>query len=320
MKILIASSIAQSALDELATAHDLVYAVGASEADLAQAITGCDALVFRSGVDITATVLDHAGSLRLIVRAGSGYDNIDLDRLAEMRLRFVRIPGPGAKAVAELAFALMLGLARQVRWADREWRAGRWVKSQAQGRLLTGRSLGIVGAGNIGSRTGALGAAWGMSVTGCVELPAPSIEEALSRRGIRLAGFDQVMSESDFVSIHVPLQDSTRNLIDARVIGSMRPGSILVNLSRGGVVDELALRDALLSGHIAGAGLDVHSAEGNGRISPLADLENVVLTPHIGASTSDSQEEIGRMIVKCLADPPSDDDLRAGTPDNFTVI
>lgn len=320
MKVLIASSIAQSARDELAAAHDLVYAIGASEAELAQAITSCDALIFRSGVDITAKVLDHAGSLRLIVRAGSGYDNIDLDRLAGMRLRFVRIPGPGAKAVAELAFGLMLGLARQLRWADREWRAGHWVKSQAQGRLLTGRALGIVGAGNIGSRTGALGAAWGMSVTGCVEHPRPWIEEDLGRHGIRLAGFDHVISESDFVSVHVPLQDSTRNLLDARVFESMRPGSILINLSRGGVVDELALRDALVSGHIAGAGLDVHAAEGDGRISPLADLENVILTPHIGAATSDSQEEIGRMIVKCLADPPTDEELLAGTPDNFTVI
>jgi phosphoglycerate dehydrogenase-like enzyme len=318
MRVLIASSIAPQAMDDLAREHELVLAVGASEHELAEAIAGSHALVFRSGVDISAGVLDRADSLRLVIRAGSGYDNIDLARLATMKLRVVRIPGPGATAVAELAFAMMLSLARNLQWADREWRAGHWVKSQANGRLLTGRVLGIVGAGNIGRRTGALGSAWGMDVLGCVERPNSTIDRALAADGIRCTTFDDVISNSDFVSVHVPLQESTRNLIDA--VASMRRGSILVNLSRGGVVDETALRDALLSGHLAGAGLDVHAHEGDGRISPLADLEQVVLTPHIGASTLDSQAEIGRLIVECLRHPVPDDELLPGLPANFTVI
>lgn len=320
MRVLIASKISPDALDALADEHEIVQAVGATSSDLADAIAGCEALVFRSGVQINAQVLDAADSLRVIVRAGSGYDNIDLDRLATMRMRFVRIPGPGAKAVAELAFTMMLALARQLRWADREWRQGNWVKPQADGRLLTGRTLGIVGAGNIGSRTGALGAAWGMTVVGCVEHETPAAEASLAASGIRMAPFEEVISSADFISVHVPLHESTFGLIDAAVIASMTPGAILVNLSRGGVVDESALRKALESGHLAGAGLDVHAAEGDGRISPLADLENVILTPHIGAATLDSQQEIGELIVKCLSVPPQESELLMGTPNNFVVM
>ncbi len=320
MKVLIASSIAREALEELGADHDLVLAVGADELDLAERIADCEALVFRSGVEISAKVLEAATSLRLIIRAGSGYDNIDLEHLASMRVRFVRIPGPGAMAVAELAFAHMLALARRLRWADQEWRRGHWVKQQAHGRLLTGRTLGIVGAGNIGQRTGALGAAWGMTVTGCVEHPDPDIAARLAGLGIRLTGLDEVLQSSDFVSVHVPLQPSTRNLIDARAIASMRQGAILVNLARGGVVDEVALREALESGHLAGAGLDVHSAEGDGAISPLADREDVLLTPHIGAATIDTQREIGRLIVESIRRPPADHELMPGIPRNFVVI
>lgn len=320
MRILIASGISAEAAEALSADHELVMAVGADEHRLKEAIVGCDALVFRSGVEITAAVLDSGDALRLIVRAGSGYDNIDLARLAEMRVRFVRIPGPGAKAVAELAFTMMLALSRQLRWADREWRAGQWVKSKAKGRLLTGRDLGIVGAGNIGSRTGQLGAAWGMRVTGCVEHPDEAERIRLEHHGIRLTGFDEVMATSDYVSVHVPLQDSTRNLIDRSAIESMRPGSILLNLARGGVVDEKALRDALVSGHLAGAGLDVHEVEGDGNVSGLADLDNVILTPHIGAATIDSQRAIGEIIVECINTPVTESDLRPGVPANFVVM
>jgi phosphoglycerate dehydrogenase-like enzyme len=138
--------------------------------------------------------------------------------------------------------------------------------------------------------------------------------------GIRLADFDTVISESDFVSVHVPLSPSTRNLIGADVLGKMRPGAILVNLSRGGVVDELALAEALIGGHLGGAGLDVHTAEGEGKVSPLAHLPNVILTPHIGAVATDAQDEIGRLIVECVRRGATPEDLQPGVPKNFVVI
>lgn len=320
MKILFASSIDPETIERLANDHEVVRAVGVSEAALIDAIAGCDALVFRSGVNISAAVLDAAGSLSLIVRAGSGFDNIDLEPVRRRGIRFIRIPGPGAKAVAELSFAMMLALARDLFWADSSWRAGHWVKSQAQGRLLTGRVLGIVGAGNIGSRVGELGAAWGMKVLGCVEHPGPGVEASLARRGVELVGLPEVLSRSDFVSVHVPLQDSTRHLIDATALDGMKRGSYLVTLARGGVVDEVALRQAIESGHLAGAGLDVHALEGDGNIPPLAGFPNVILTPHIGASTVDSQHEIGAILLDCIQqaidDPPR---LIPGVED-FSII
>jgi D-3-phosphoglycerate dehydrogenase len=235
-------------------------------------------------------------------------------------IRFIRIPGPGAKAVAELSFAMMLALARDLFWADSSWRAGRWVKSQARGRLLTGRVLGIVGAGNIGSRVGELGAAWGMTVLGCVEHPGPGVEAALARRGVQLVGMPEVLSRSDFVSVHVPLQESTRSLIDADAMASMKRGSYLVTLARGGVVDEVALRQALESGHLAGAGLDVHAVEGDGNVSPLAGFPNVILTPHIGASTVDSQREIGAILIACIQQAIDDPPRLAPGVEDFSVI
>ncbi len=320
MKILLASSIAPEAIDRLRSRHEVVSAFGAPEPDLVEAIEGCHALVFRSGVEITAPVLEAGTSLRLVIRAGSGYDNIDLAPVVERGIRFIRVPGPGAKAVAELAFAHMLALARDLFWADREWRAGNWVKSAARGRLLTGRTLGVVGAGNIGTRVGSMGAAWGMRVLGCVEHPTQAAAERLAGRGIELSDLDRVLEESDFVSVHTPLHESTRNLIDAAALARMKQGSYLVTLARGGVVDEEALREALVSGRLAGAALDVHSREGNGKISHLADLPNVILTPHIGASTIDSQAEIGEIIVACIEDaattPP---ELVAGRED-FVVV
>lgn len=300
MKILVASSISSDALEALSRDHELVMVVGGTEDELAEAITDCDALIFRSGVQISEKVLTAATGLSLIVRAGSGYDNIDLAPVRRGGIRFVRIPGPGAKAVAELSFSLMLTLARQLLWADSQWRQGHWVKPKARGRLLTGRVLGIVGAGNIGTRVGALGAAWGMDVLGCVEWPSESEEERLARHGITLTDIDSVLSKSDFVSVHVTLQESTLGLIGEREIALMKPDAFLVNLARGGVVDEAALRSALIDGRLAGAALDVHAVEGEGKRSPLADLPNVVLTPHIGASTVDTQREIGEVILRVI--------------------
>ena len=320
MKILIAGGVSDDTLSQLRSEHDVVYVPGASEDVLCEEIRGCGGLVFRSGVEITGRVLDAAPDLRVIVRAGSGFDNIDLEHLSSRVLHFFRVPGPGAKAVAEMSFTLMLALARNLLFADREWRAGNWVKPQIKGRLLTGKTLGIVGAGNIGSRTGELGAAWGMDVVGCVEHSDERAANRLESKGIRMVGFDEVIRVSDFISVHVPLQDSTRGLIGEEELMAMRPGAILVNMARGGVVDESALRAALMSGHLAGAGLDVHEFEGNGNVSPLADLANVILTPHIGAGTSDTQKEIGEVIVRCIQYAVEHAPTEKAIESNFVVM
>jgi D-3-phosphoglycerate dehydrogenase / 2-oxoglutarate reductase len=300
VKILLASRIDPGAESRLRAAHDVTCAFGAPPEPLARAIADREVLVFRSGVQITAAVLESAPRLRLIVRAGSGMDNIDLAPVERRRIAFVRIPGPGAQAVAEMAFAMMLALARNLLRADRGMRQGRFAKTEMTGYLLQGKTLGVVGAGNIGSKVGQLGVAWGMRVLGCTENGGQKDVERLAALGIRRTTLDEVLRRSDFVSLHVPLQDSTRNLIDAGAFSRMKRGAFLVNLARGGVVDERALHHALATGHLAGAGVDVHEREGDGLVSPLAGLENVLLTPHIGASTHDSQREIGERIVETI--------------------
>jgi phosphoglycerate dehydrogenase-like enzyme len=158
--------------------------------------------------------------------------------------------------------------------------------------------LGIVGAGNIGTQVGRLANAWGMNVLGCIEFPSAESAARLSKSGIKLVPFPAVLASSDFITLHVPLKESTRNLINAENLARMKPGAFLVNLARGGVVNEAALYDSISSGHLAGAALDVHEHEGEGKISPLAELENVILTPHIGAGAIDSQKEIGEIIIE----------------------
>jgi D-3-phosphoglycerate dehydrogenase / 2-oxoglutarate reductase len=298
MKILIASPIDESAVTRLAADHEVRRADG--DAGLAQHIHDCEVLIFRSGVSITAGMLREAERLRLIVRAGSGTDNIDLRAVHRRGIVFERIPEPGAKAVAEMSFALMLALARNLLVADRSWRGGRWAKHELSGVGLSGKVLGVYGAGSIGAKVGALGAAWGMEVLGCVEHPSPIPLGRLAALGIDLVDGDEVLARADFLSIHVPLTSRTRNLIDRAALARMKSGGYLVNLARGGVVDEQALREALTSGHLRGAALDVHEREGEGHISPLADLPNVILTPHIGASTIDAQEEIGQRVVDVI--------------------
>ena len=172
MKLLIASSIDSDAIAHLEKENDVICAFGASEEILKSVILDRDILICRSGVEITADVMRAAPNLKLILRAGSGTDNVDLDYVRENKLDFISIPGPGAKAVAELSFGLMLALARNILLADHKTRQGVWAKHELTGTQLTGKTLGILGAGNIGLRTGRLGVAWGMEVIGCVQTPS----------------------------------------------------------------------------------------------------------------------------------------------------
>ncbi|HZN38541.1 MAG TPA: NAD(P)-dependent oxidoreductase [Planctomycetota bacterium] len=300
MRILVASPVFPSALEELRKNHDVVVAVDAPAHDLKRLIVDRHALVFRSGVQITADVMRCAPDLELLIRAGSGLDNLDMDYVRQKGLQLTRIPEPGARAVAELAFGFMLALSRQISLADGLLRRGKWAKHQIQGHLLEDKTLGIYGAGNIGCLVGQMGASWGMRVIGCVEHPSTERAAELATRAMQLASPDEVLSRSDYLSLHVPLKDSTRNLLDDQTIARMKPGAFLINMSRGGVVVEAALARALHSGHIAGAGVDVHAQEGQGAISPLAEFENVILTPHMGAGTIDSQRKIGERVLQIV--------------------
>jgi D-3-phosphoglycerate dehydrogenase / 2-oxoglutarate reductase len=301
MRILVASKIDPGALEQLGASHDVINAVGVPREELERRMEDREALVFRSGVDIDDRLLERSPDLRLIVRAGSGLDNIALASVQERGIAVHRIPGPGARAVAELTFALFLGLARQVLYADRLLREGHWAKSEIVGWNLEGKTLGIVGLGSIGTTVARLGRAWGMRVVGCVRHPNEVRADAFAEEGIELMSLEEVLASSDFVSVHVPLGEETRGLIGAGELARMRPGSFLVNIARGGVVDEAALLEALRAGQRpAGAALDVHVNEGEGRVSPFAELSNAILTPHIGATTVDAQRQIGEEIVRLV--------------------
>ncbi len=302
MKILIASSLDPDAITALEQEHDVTRAFNAGTEHLRAAAADREVIVFRSGVQLSEHVLDGAPNLQLLLRAGSGLDNVDIPAATRRGIEVVRVPGPSAQPVAEFTFALLLCLVRKVATADRLLRQGHWPKAQLGGPLLTGKTLGIVGAGRIGSRVGELGAAWGMRAIGCVADPTPAAQAGLAARGIRLATFDTVVAQADFLCLHVPLDEATRHLIDARVLSHLKRGSYLINVARGGVVDEAALCPELTVGNtLVGAALDVHEREGQGTQSPLADLPNVVLTPHIGAMALDSQRLIGQRVVELVS-------------------
>jgi D-3-phosphoglycerate dehydrogenase / 2-oxoglutarate reductase len=300
MKILIASHVEQSAIHQLQHSHDVICTFNQPSADLFSLVKDREVLVFRSGVDISPALMDCAPQLKMLVRAGCGLDNLNCEYVRNRGISLQRIPEPAAQAVSEMALALMFALSRNLRQADGLLRQGHWAKNELEGHLLAGKVLGIIGAGNIGSRLGVLASMIGMVPIGCVAEPTPAVVHALCEKGITVAEFDRVLSAADFVSVHVPLDDSTRNLIDARALSLMKHGSYLINLARGGVVDEGALHDALTSGRLRGAALDVHQREGKGQISPLARLPNVILTPHIGASTVETQEQIGVRVVEII--------------------
>ena len=297
MRILIISRIDPEALDTLRREHEVEYSPNPSQEQLLQLVPEREILVFRSGVEITRDVLSHASDLQLLIRAGSGMDNIDHAYVASKGLRFVRIPEPAAWAVSEMTFALMLGLARKILWADASLRQGRWVKGEYDGALLYGKTLGIVGMGNIGSRVARLGAAFGMRVIGCVQERTAPVVSAFAASDIAVLDLPEVVAQADFLTIHLPLNDATRGLFGAPLLSTIKPGAFLVNLARGGIVDERALCQLLRDGKVAGAGVDVHEVEGNGHVSPLASFPNVILTPHVGAQVTESQRQIGQRIL-----------------------
>jgi phosphoglycerate dehydrogenase-like enzyme len=287
----------------LCNKYDVSFIPNAKEGEVQKHIKDQEVLIFRSGLKVSSDVMKSGRELKLLIRAGSGTDNVDMDYVQEQGIDFRRIPGPGAQAVAELTFGLMLGLARHIVSANNLWRQGVWAKSALTGYLLTGKILGVVGAGNIGARVGQLGAAWGMQVIGCIASPMTAErDKALAQQGIRLTNFDEVITTADFLSLHVPLKASTRYLMNKTVFARMKEGSYIINVARGGVMNEQDLYDELTTGNkLRGAALDVHEREGDGEISPLAKLPNVILTPHIGSQAYDAQREIGRAILDILA-------------------
>lgn len=302
--VLVADSIALDGLAPLASdpRFTVVVKPGLSGDDLANAIADADAVLVRSATKITRASLAKADRLKAIGRAGVGVDTIDVDAASERGIPVLTAPAGNTIAAAELTMALLLAVARKVPAADRSMKAGEWDRKSFNGIELYGKTLGLVGAGRIGGQVAKRARAFGMQVM--VYDPYLTPERAMEL-DVRLAPLAEVISQADVLSVHVPLTEATANLIGAAQLATMKKGALLLNVARGGVVNEKALLDALTAGHLAGAALDVYEQEPLGKDSPLRSLPNVVMTPHLGASTAEAQQnvaiEIAEAVRNCLA-------------------
>jgi D-3-phosphoglycerate dehydrogenase len=266
--------------------------------NLVAEIADAQALIVRSATKVTADLLDKAPKLRCVGRAGVGVDNIDLEAATKRGILVMSTPGGNAVSVAEHTFALMLSLARQVPKLDKAFHEGRWEKSSAAGMELSGKTLGLIGLGRIGSEVAVRAEAFDMRVIGY----DPYISEAAAKEfSVELVPLDRLLAESDFVSLHTALSPATQNLINAHSLAKMKKGAVIINAARGELIEEAALADALKSGHIGGAGLDVFAVEPP-KNSPLVGLPNVVGTPHIAGSTTEAQEEVGTQVAVQVKD------------------
>src|SRR5690606_15377529 len=293
--------------DELSPRALEVFAARGIEADvrtgldreaLIEAIPDYDGLVVRSATRVTAKVIDAADRLRVIGRAGIGVDNIDLPAATAKGVIVMNTPFGNSITTAEHAISLMLALARQIPAADRSTRAGKWEKNRFVGVEITGKTLGIIGCGNIGSIVA--DRALGLKMRVIAYDPFLSPERAVEL-GVEKVELDALLSRADFISLHTPLTDKTRNIIDRKALARTRRGVRIINCARGGLIVEADLKDALLSDHVAGAALDVYEQE-PAIDNPLFELENVICTPHLGASTREAQENVALQIAEQIAD------------------
>ncbi|NPA93122.1 MAG: hypothetical protein GXO56_05530 [Chloroflexi bacterium] len=278
---------------------------GISAEELLQVIGDYDAVIVRGRTKITAEVLDAGKNLKVVGRAGVGVDNIDLEAAKARGITVVNAPQASTNAVAELAIGLMFALARRIPEADAGMKRGEWLKKKLLGTELNGKTLGVIGMGRIGSRVGELAKALGMRIVGYDPLiPADEI----ARRGAEpLASLDELYAQADVITLHVPLTPNTRGMIGKEAFAKMKPGVFLICAARGGVIDEEALLEALESGQVGGAGLDVFATEPPGD-SPLVRHPRVVATPHIGAQTKEAQtrvaEDIATEVLAALKGEP----------------
>jgi D-3-phosphoglycerate dehydrogenase len=265
--------------------------------ELVERIGDYDALVGRSATRITDELLQHARRLRVIGRAGVGVDNIALDTATALGVAVINAPAGNTIAVAELFFGTLIGLFRNLPHAVASMRDGRWDRSKLLGSELKDRALGIVGVGRIGSEIATRARAFGMDVVGYD--PYVSEDRFTSLRIRRATSLDEVLEAADILTVHTPLTDETIGMIGRRELARLRPGSYVANLARGGIVDDQALVTALESGHVRGAVLDVFANEPLPADHPLRRAPNVVLTPHIGASTAEAQRNVA--VDACIA-------------------
>lgn len=300
-RILICDDIDPRALEILrARGFEPEVRTGMDEEALLGTLDGVHALVVRSATRITRRVIEAADALQVVGRAGVGVDNVDCDAATARGIVVMNTPTGNSTTTAELAIALLCSIARHIPRADRVTRSGSWSKKGLMGTELTGKTLGVVGLGRIGRIVAARAQGLAMEVVASDPfLSRTGVESPV--RGVELVEIEDLLARADFVTLHVPLMDGTRNLLSRERLALMKPGARLVNAARGGLVDEAALADALESGHLAGAALDVLAEEPPSPEHPLLGREDVILTPHLGASSHEAQLAVAVDIAEQIA-------------------
>lgn len=294
--VLVAEPLAPSALEVLSQDFDVRHVDGASREALLPALVDVDAVIVRSATRIDAEALQAGRRLKVVARAGIGLDNVDVAAATSRGVMVVNAPTSNITSAAEHAVALLLAVARNVPAADASLRGGKWKRSAFTGAEVADKTIGVVGLGRIGILFAQRMAAFGTRIIA----HDPYVQPARAAQvGARLVGLDELLAESDFISIHLPKTPETLGMIGAAELARAKPGVRIVNAARGGLVDEQALADAIRSGHVAGAGIDVFATEPC-TDSPLFDLPGVVVTPHLGASTVEAQDKAGQSVARSV--------------------
>ncbi len=295
--VLIAEKLAQSAMDVLGSDVEVRHVDGADRSALLPALADADAVLIRSATTIDAEALAAAPRLKVVARAGIGLDNVDVPAATARGVLVVNAPQSNIITAAEHAIALLLSVARQIPAAHATMAAGEWKRSKFSGVEIAEKTVGVVGLGRIGQLFAARIAAFGTTVIAYDPYLQPARAAAL---GVQLVDLPTLLRQSDIISIHLPKTPETLGLIGAAELATVKPGVLIVNAARGGLIDEQALADALASGRVAGAGIDVYVKEPPATDNPLLSAPNVVLTPHLGASTAEAQDKAGTAVAKSV--------------------
>jgi D-3-phosphoglycerate dehydrogenase / 2-oxoglutarate reductase len=271
---------------------------GLSKEDLEKIIGNYEGLAIRSATKVTDKLLAKAGSLKVVGRAGIGVDNVDIKAATAKGIIVMNTPFGNSITTAEHAITLMLALARQIPMADRSTQAGKWEKSKFMGVEITQKMLGIIGCGNIGAIVAKRALGLEMKV---MAFDPFLTEERAADLGVHKCELGELLARADFITLHTPLTDKTRNILDAKALAKTKKGVRIINCARGGLIDEAALVAALKSGHVAGAALDVFLTE-PAKENPLFGLDNVICTPHLGAATTEAQENVALQVAEQMSD------------------
>ena len=310
--VLIAEELSPATVGVLGSDFDIRHCDGANRDELLAALkSGVDAVLIRSATKMDAEAISVATGLRVIARAGVGLDNVDIPAATAAKVLVINAPTSNIVSAAELAIALMMASARNISPAHASLRAGKWARSKFSGTEMFEKTLGIVGFGKIGQLVAHRMKAFGMNV---IAYDPYLNAEKVSTLGVKLVELDELLKNSDFITIHLPKTKETVNLIGEEALSKVKPTVHIVNAARGGVLDEAALYKAITEGRVAGAGIDVYATEPC-TDSPLFSLDQVVATPHLGASTEEAQERAGidvaHSVRKALAGEPVPDAVNA---------